>query len=68
MRATCENGCGYAVTGRDHGIGVAVWGLGSIWDRYAKEIVSLSEGGGLLRVGNNSVGEVDNGGLLEVER
>ena len=68
VRATCENGCGYAVVGRDHGIGVAIWGVGSIWDRYTRDIASLSEGGEVLRFGNSSAGDVGNGGLSEMER
>lgn len=68
VRATCENGCGFAVLGRDFGIGVAIWGAATIWDRYARDIASLGGVGevipvleiantSLLRVGNGSVAE-----------
>lgn len=68
VRATCENGCGFAVLGRDFGIGVVTWGAASIWDRYARDIASLVDVGevmpvleiantSLLRVGNRSVAE-----------
>ena len=43
VRATCDNGCGYAVLGRDVSIGVAIWGTGSKWDRYARELSQSSE-------------------------
>lgn len=71
VRATCENGCGYAVLGRDHGIGIAIWGTGSKWDRYAKEISSLSEVGKVIPVlesGNTSVAGLGNGPVLEALR
>ena len=61
VRATCDNGCGYAVLGRGFGIGIAIWGLGSSWDRYARDIASLSEDtevNTMLRLGNTSVAGV----------
>ena len=68
VRATCDNGCGYAVLGRGFGIGIAIWGLGSSWDRYARDIASLSEDAEVdtvLRLGNNSVAGVVSGSVLE---
>lgn len=68
VRATCGNGCGYTVLGRDFGIGIAIWGTGSKWDRYAREMSLLNgEGDGpLLDIGNN-VG-LGNGSVLETLR
>lgn len=68
VRATCENGCGFAVLGKDFGIGLAIWGTASIWDRYARDIASLGDvrevmpvleiaNTSLLTVGNRSVEE-----------
>lgn len=71
VRATCANACGYAVVGRDFGIGVAIWEKGSIWDRYAEDILELSGGEDVmpaLEVGNASVGGVGNGTVLEALR
>ena len=71
VRATCRNGCGYAVLGRDFGIGIAIWGAGSPWDRYAKDISSLSEVGEVipvLEIGNTSVVGLGNGSVLEALR
>lgn len=68
VRATCDNGCGYAVLGRGFGIGIAIWGLGSSWDRYARDIASLSEDGEVdtvLRLGNNSGVGVVSGSVLD---
>lgn len=68
VRATCGNGCGYAVLGRELGIGIAIWGTGSKWDRYAREISWLSEEGDMipvLEVGNTSVVRWRNGSVLE---
>ena len=68
VRATCDNGCGYAVLGRSFGIGIAIWGLGSPWDRYTRDIASLSEDAEVdtvLRLGNHSVAEVVSGSVLE---
>lgn len=71
VRATCENGCGYAVLGRNLGIGVAIWGRGSPWDRYAREL-SLLRGVGeailVLESGNNSVLGVGNESGLDALR
>ena len=36
VRATCTNGCGYAVVGEGLGVGVVSWGLNSKWDRFAR--------------------------------
>ena len=71
VRATCANGCGYAVLGKDFGIGVAIWGKGSKWDRYARDIASLGEIGEViprLEIGNSSVVGVGNGSVLEALR
>ena len=70
VRATCENGCGYAVLGRDFGIGIAIWGTGSKWDRYAREMSFLSELGDrlVLDIGNSSVVGLGNGSVLEALR
>ena len=68
VRATCDNGCGYAVLGKDFGIGIAIWAFGSSWDRYARDIASLSEDGEVdtvLRLGNSSVAGVVSGSVLE---
>lgn len=71
VRATCGNGCGYAVLGREHGIGIAIWGTGSRWDRYARELSSLSEVDKVipsLEIGNTSVVGMGNGSILEAVR
>ena len=71
VRATCENGCGFAVLGRALGIGIAIWGTDSIWDRYAREIGSLSEVGEempVLKIANTSVVGVGNGSVVEAVR
>ena len=71
VRATCDNGCGYAVLGRDLGIGVAIWGTGSKWDRYARGIGSLSEGDEVmpvLEIANPSVVGVGNESVVEALR
>ena len=71
VRATCENGCGYAVLGKDLGIGVAIWRTGSKWDRYARDIGLLNEGGGVmpvLEIANTSVVGVANGSVVEALR
>lgn len=68
VRAICENGCGYAVLGRELGIGVAIWGAGSTWDQYARELSLLNEVGEVipvLEIGNTSVVGVGNGSLLD---
>lgn len=67
VRATCGNGCGYAVLGKDFGIGIAIWRTGSKWDRYAEEISFLGEAGDrpMLDFGNSSVVELGNGSVLE---
>jgi len=36
VRSTCKNGCGYAVVGRDSGIGVVTWGTSSEWDKFVR--------------------------------
>ena len=36
VRATCTNGCGYALVGRNHGVVVTVWGANSKWDKFVK--------------------------------
>ena len=64
VRATCGNGCGYAILGREFGIGIAIWGIGSKWDRYARDLSSLSEAGEVrpvLEIGNTSIVGVGNG-------
>lgn len=70
VRATCGNGCGYAVLGKDFGIAIAIWGTGSKWDRYAREVSLLSEVGDrpVLDIGNNSVVGLGNDSLLEALR
>ena len=70
VRATCGNGCGYAVLGKDFGIAIAIWGTGSKWDRYARRISLLSEvgDGPLLNIGNNSVVGLGNDSHLEALR
>lgn len=68
VRATCENGCGYAVLGRELGIGIAIWGTGSKWDQFARDISSLGEVMPLLEVGNSSVVGAGNGSILEALR
>lgn len=71
VRATCGNGCGYTVSGKGFGIGIAIWGTGSKWDRYAREIASLSKPGEVipaLDIGNTSVLGVSNGSVLSALR
>ena len=71
VRATCANGCGYAILGADFGIGIATWGTGSKWDRYARQLSTLSETGSILPVldiGNTSVVGLGNGSVLEALR
>ncbi len=68
VRATCQNGCGYAVLGRSFGIGVAIWGKGSPWDRFAKEIAQLGGVMPVLELANTSVSGVDNGSVVEALR
>lgn len=68
VRATCENGCGYAVLGRVFGVGITIWGLESKWDRYARDLSSLSDNGGMVpafEIGNNSFAGVGDISLLE---
>lgn len=48
VRATCMNGCGYAVVGENFGVAVVVWGTNSKWDRFAR-------GMRVDRVGNGTV-------------
>ena len=68
VRATCGNGCGYAVLGREFGIGIAIWGYGSKWDRFARQLSSLSEKGEVMPVletGNSSFASVGNRSILD---
>ena len=71
VRATCGNGCGYAILGREFGIGIGIWGIGSKWDRYARDLSSLSEAGEVrpvLEIGNTAIVGVGNGSILEALR
>lgn len=71
MRATCGNGCGYAVLGREFGIGVAIWGYESKWDRFARQLNSLSEKGemeSVLDIGNSSFASEGNRSVLDALR
>ena len=71
VRATCENGCGYAILGREFGIGVVTWGTGSKWDWYVRDLSLLSETDTVLPglgVGNTSVVGLGNGSILETLR
>ena len=71
VRATCENGCGYTVLGRELAIGVAIWRTGSKWDRYAQDIGSLSDAGDgtpALELANTSAVGVGNGSVVQALR
>ena len=71
VRATCENGCGFTVLGRELAIGIAIWRTGSIWDRYARDISSLSDEGEVtpvLEIANTSVVGVSHGSVVEALR
>ena len=71
VRATCENGCGFAVLGRELAIGVAIWRTGSIWDRYARDIGSLSDVGDVtpvLEIANTSIVGVGHASVVEALR
>ena len=71
VRATCPNGCGYTVLGRELAIGVAIWSTGSIWDRYAREFSMLSDVGdvaSVLEIANTSVAGLGHGSVMEALR
>ena len=71
VRATCNNGCGFAVLGRELAIGVAIWRTGSKWDRYAQDIRSLSDVGDVtpvLEIANTSVVGMGHGSVVEALR
>ena len=71
VRATCQNGCGFAVMGRELAIGVAIWRTGSKWDRYAQDIRSLSDVGDVtpvLEIANTSVVGMGHGTVVEASR
>jgi len=46
VRSTCLNGCGYALVGRNRGIGVVTWGTNTKWDQFIMGI--LGEGNGTV--------------------
>lgn len=50
VRATCQNGCGYATVGRQDGVVVAIWRAYSKWDRFVRAKMLSAEGG--IGVGN----------------
>ena len=71
VRATCPNGCGFTVLGRELAIGVAIWRTGSKWDRYAQEIGLLRDVGDVtpvLEIANTSVVGVGQGSVVEALR
>ena len=71
VRATCENGCGFAVLGRELAIGIAIWRTGSKWDRYAQDIRSLSDVGGVtsvLETANTSLVGMGHGSVVKALR
>ncbi|KAL9614035.1 MAG: hypothetical protein Q9167_001450 [Letrouitia subvulpina] len=37
VRATCDNACGYALLGRDRGVGVAIWKKDNLWDSFTRQ-------------------------------
>lgn len=46
VRSTCLNGCGYALVGRNRGIGVVTWGTNTKRDQFIMGI--LGEGNGTV--------------------
>ena len=39
VRATCPNGVGYGILGRELGVGVMIWGVDTVWDRFIRALV-----------------------------
>lgn len=37
VRATCDNACGYALLGRERGVGVAIWKKDNLWDSFTRQ-------------------------------
>ncbi|KAL9040740.1 MAG: hypothetical protein Q9214_004364 [Letrouitia sp. 1 TL-2023] len=37
VRATCDNACGYALVGRERGVGVAIWKKDNLWDSFTRQ-------------------------------
>ena len=71
VRATCGNGCGYAVLGREFGIAIAIWGYESKWDQFARQLSLLSKkGDGIpgFGIGNSSFASVGNRSVLDALR
>ena len=69
VRATCRNGCGFAVTGKELAIGVAIWYNGSTWDTFTREVLAARhEVKPVLDVADSSVPSMSNGSVVEALR
>lgn len=42
VRGGCANGCGYATVGREDGVAVVVWEVGSVWDRFVGGVENVA--------------------------